>query len=109
MFVEQRLGGDYKAGRTEAALRGVVVDKRLLYRMQCAALGKRLDGRDFLPWASIARVEQEYESFLSIITVQAPHSPRSQTRLAPVTSRSSRKASSKVTRGSICSCAPWLR
>src|SRR5262245_45066918 len=39
-----------------------------------------------------------------MIIVQAPHVARSQTRLAPVMSRSLRSASSRVTRGSTLSC-----
>src|SRR5215468_8807447 len=54
----------------------------------------------FFPCASIARTEQAYTALPSIKTVQAPHSARSQTRLAPVMSMVSRRASSNVTRGS---------
>src|SRR5689334_10263035 len=50
----------------------------------------------------MARTEQEYTALPSINTVQAPQVPRSQTRLAPVSSNWSRRASSKVTRGSSC-------
>src|SRR6266571_286578 len=50
----------------------------------------------------MASTEQEYTVLLSISTVQAPQVPRSQTRLAPVSSNWSRRASSKVTRGSSC-------
>src|SRR6478672_12446632 len=52
--------------------------------------------------ASMASTEQEYTALLSISTVHAPQVPRSQTRLAPVSSNWSRSASSKVTRGSSC-------
>src|SRR5690242_10976137 len=50
----------------------------------------------------MARTEQEYTALPSINTVQAPQVPRSQTRLAPVSSNWSRSASSRVTRGSSC-------
>src|SRR5579859_7495901 len=50
----------------------------------------------------MASTEQEYTALLSINTVHAPQVPRSQTRLAPVRSNWSRRASSKVTRGSSC-------
>src|SRR5579864_6585184 len=53
-----------------------------------------------LPCASIASVVHEYTGRSSINTVQAPHSPRSQTRFGPVMSKFSRSASSRVTRGS---------
>src|SRR6185312_14241266 len=52
------------------------------------------------PWASMASTEQEYTGLSSINTVQAPQVPRSQTRFAPVRSKLSRSASSRVTRGS---------
>src|SRR5207302_7783660 len=47
-----------------------------------------------------ASTEQAYTAFLSSITVQAPQSPRSQTRFGPVTSNLSRNASRSVTRDS---------
>src|ERR1700691_2536857 len=53
-----------------------------------------------MPWASMARTVQLYTDFPLRITVQAPQVARSQTRLAPVSSRSLRNASSSVTRGS---------
>src|SRR5207245_11773226 len=53
-----------------------------------------------LPWDSMASTEHAYTVLLLISTVQAPHSARSHTRLAPVMSNSSRRASSRVTRGS---------
>src|SRR4029453_984939 len=45
-----------------------------------------------LPCASMASVVHEYTRRLSINTVQAPHSPRSQTRLGPDTSKCPLKA-----------------
>src|ERR1017187_5390877 len=53
-----------------------------------------------LPWASMARTVQLYTDLPLRMTVQAPQVARSQTRLAPVSSRSLRSASSSVTRGS---------
>src|SRR6476646_11184377 len=50
----------------------------------------------------MASTEQEYTALPSSSTVQAPQVPRSQTRLAPVSSNWSRRASSSVTRGSSC-------
>ena len=38
------------AGGAEAALRAVMVDERLLYRMQRVAVFEALDGDDFLDW-----------------------------------------------------------
>src|SRR5271165_3624778 len=58
----------------------------------------------FFPCASMASTEQAYTVLPSISTVQAPHTPRSQTRFAPVKLKVSRRASRSVTRGS--SCAP---
>src|SRR5262245_42562709 len=60
--------------------------------------------RIFLPCASMASVVQEYTGLPSTIIVQAPQVARSQTRLAPVMSRSLRNASSSVTRGSTLTC-----
>src|SRR5262245_31318869 len=52
------------------------------------------------PRASIASVVHEYTVRPLSMTVQAPHVPRSHTRLQPVTSRWLRSASRSVTRGS---------
>jgi hypothetical protein len=38
----------HHAGRAEAALQGVVIDERLLHRMEPLALGESLDRRDLL-------------------------------------------------------------
>src|SRR5271165_611318 len=54
----------------------------------------------FFPCASMASTEQAYTVLPSINTVQAPHTPRSQTRFAPVRLKLSRRASRRVTRGS---------
>src|SRR5271157_2037492 len=56
----------------------------------------------FFPCASIASTAQAYTVLPSINIVQAPQTPRSHTRFAPVRLKLSRKASSRVTRGSSC-------
>src|SRR5208337_4155923 len=54
----------------------------------------------FFPWAFTARVMQEQTARPSSSTVHAPHSPWSHVRLVPVRFRRSRRASTRVTRGS---------
>jgi imidazolonepropionase len=53
-----------------------------------------------LPWICEAKTKQELTAFLSIITVQVPHSPSPQPSFVPVKSNSSLKISNNLNLGS---------
>src|SRR5947199_8204710 len=65
VLVQKRLAGDHEAGRTEAALLRVVVNERLLDRVQLVALHQALDGRD----ATTLRFDGEYRAGISRLAV----------------------------------------
>ena len=90
-------GGDQLARDAEAALRGARVEERLLERVELAAGGEALDGRDH---ARAVRLDREHQARVdaapSTSTVHAPHSPTRQHSFVPVRPRSSRSTSSSV-------------
>ena len=61
--------------RAIAALERVMVDERLLQRMQRAVVGEPFDGRDLAPSFMTARVRHELIRRPSTSTVHAPHWP----------------------------------
>ena len=68
--------------------------------MRIASLREAFDGLDLLALRVDGQHGAAVDALPSMMTVQAPQVPRSQTRLAPVRSRWLRMASSSVTRGS---------
>src|ERR1700682_3340523 len=49
MFVQKSLTSDYEARRAKAALLGIIINERLLHRMQLVAIHQSLDCRNRLP------------------------------------------------------------
>ena len=103
--VEQRRARHQLARRAEPALRCVVIDERLLQVRQAAVRARaprrsRSTGRaPRRPAGCTSR-----PGFPSISTVHAPHSPRSQPILVPVSPRWSRSTSASVQRSSTSTC-----
>jgi hypothetical protein len=92
------------ARRAVAALERVVVDERLLQRMQRAVRARPSMVVTCAPSFMTASVRQELTRRPSTSTVQAPHWPWSQPFLVPVRSRCSRSASSRVVHANgVCS------
>ena len=86
--VQQRLRAHELPRCAEAALRRVVLHEGLLQRIELAVLRQALDRlRRSRPSAHTARWLHEYTGLPSSSTVHAPHSPRSQPILVPVSPR----------------------
>ena len=86
--------------RAKAALQGVMLDERLLHRMQRVALRQTLDRGD----GARADIDGEHHAradrMPSTNTVHAPQAPRSQAILVPVRPSGPRNTSARVARGS---------
>ena len=92
------------ARRAVAALEGVVLDERLLQRVQRVPSASPSIVVTSAPSFMTASVRQELMRLPSTSTVQAPHWPWSQPFFVPVRPRCSRRASSRVVHGATLSC-----
>ena len=107
VVLQRRVGRDGEPRHAEAALAPVHLDKRLEQRRKLGPFRQPLDRRNRLRRTCIASSWQASMGLSSTSTVQAPHSPRSQARLAPVRSRASRRTSSSESRCSISMWCVW--
>ena len=79
---KQRRGRDQDSGQAIAALAGLLVEQRLLQRMQPAVPDQPSTVVMVLPSTVAASREQEYSGLPSISTMQAPHCSVPQPNLA---------------------------
>ena len=99
-FRQQRGGRTKLARRAEAALETVLLEEGLLQWRERLAAGEAFDRRDRFAFVHHRQGETGIDPRPSTNTVQAPHWPRSQPFFVPVSPAYSRRASSRVTRGS---------
>ena len=84
ILIEERLGGQDDAVQAEAALRGLLVDERLLDRMRLLDGAEPFERRDLgARHRDCTGVTQERIACPSTMTVQAPHWPRPQPNFGP--------------------------
>ena len=99
-------GGHDLAGGAEAALEGVLIDEGLLDRMEPAVGASPSTVVTSRPSALAASTMQAFTRAPSSRTVHAPHSPRLQPFLVPVSPRCSRNRSSRLVRASKSRACP---
>ena len=89
--IEQRFRGEDLAVLAEPALRHLLVDPRLLQRMQLAVVRESLERRDLAPSPPISGGCTSASATPLIRTVHAPHWPSPQPKRGPRRSRSFRR------------------
>jgi hypothetical protein len=92
----QRSHGHDHPALAMTALRYIMLDPRLLHRVQDAFRGETFDGRDLLASAARAGNAQERTAAPSTCTVHAPHWAIPQPYLVPVRPTHSRMATKRV-------------